>query len=267
MPNAQGDVAAVKAVPRDRRKQIFVTNVSIFFSDDLVNAQFGQSAMMRKNAMMRDNQMGTGMDEGYEDMMADLAKIYGDRYSQMGGGTEGEEKEPGFVVSVVGYTPYRDLMALLDPTGVEGQRESWGFVARLGHIDAFVDANSPFELFSKEADHFRLEKGAVDLETDFPIGIGDSETLPEEPGAPGTKARAAPTMTMSFTQGYDILVDPVTRERIDAEPQNDIYGNPKRDALGNKVLTVRDSWFKLDFKLKWEDAPEIPKPASSARRL
>jgi len=263
---AVGDVARVQQIPRDQRKQIFVTNISIFFSDDLATAQFGQTATMRKDAMMRDNQMGTGMDDNYE-MMAQLQEIYGDRYAASGmfGGTSEEEKEPGFVVSVTGYTPYRDLMALLDPTGVEAQRELWGFVTRLDRVDEFVDANSPFELYSKDADHFRLEKGFVDLDTDFPLGIGVSEFIADE-GSKGTGAQTQ-FMMSGANQGLEILVDPVTRERIDAEPQKDQYGKERRDALGKKVQTLRDSWFTLDFKLKWEYAPEIPKPAAGSSRL
>jgi len=265
---ARGDAAAVKEVPRDRRKQIFVTNVSIFFSDDLATAQFGQTALMRKDALMRESQMSMGMDEGYDEMMAQLAEIYGDRYAQMGlGGTE-EEKEPGFVISIVGYSPYRDLMALLHPSNVDDQPEKWGLVTRLVHLDEFMDVNSPFEIFEgNSADHFRIEKGIIDLETDVPIGIGDSVFLPEEPGAPKSASASRTTPMMSFAnRGYEILVDPVTRERIDAEPQRDMYGNPKLDALGNKILTVRDSWFQLDFKLKWDYAPEIPKPAGTTTR-
>lgn len=262
---ARGDVAGVQEIPRDQRKQIFVTNISIFFSDDLERAQFGQTATTRKDAMMRENQLGTGAGEDYE-MMAQLQEIYGDRYmaSGMFGDSTEEEKEPGFVVSVVGYTPYRDLMALLDPTGVEGQQELWGFVTRLDHVDEFVDANSPFELYSKDADHFRLEKGFVDLETDFPLGIGISEYIDDE-GSKGPVTRTG-LMMSGYNQGLEILVDPVTKERIDAEPQKDQYGNERRDALGKKVQTLRDSWFQLDFKLKWEYAPEIPKPAGSSPR-
>jgi hypothetical protein len=73
-------------------------------------------------------------------------------------------------------------------------------------------------------------------------------------------------MMMGANQGLEILVDPVTRERIDAEPELNMRGDPKRDALGKKVLKVRDHWFQLDFKLKWEHAPEIPKASSSATR-
>jgi type IV pilus assembly protein PilM len=263
---AQGDVARVKEVPRDRRKQIFPINISISFSDDLATAQFGQTAMMRKDAMMRESQMEVGVEGGYgEEEMAQLAAIYGDRYmSGMGGmTTEEEDKEPGFVVSIVAYSPYRDLMALLDPTGVEARRELWGLVTRLDRIDEFVDANSPFELYKKDVDHFRIEKGAINLDTDIPIGIGDSEYIAEEGATTSSRGSRTPTMMMGYNQGLEILVDPVTRERIDAEPQMDLYGNPKRDALNKPVLTIRDSWFQLDFKLKWEHAPEIPKPASS----
>ena len=264
---ALGDVARVKEVPRGQRKQIFVTNVSIFFSEDLATAQFGQTAMMRKDAMMRESQMAVGMDEGYDDMMSQLAEIYGDRYaSQYGGQTAEEEKDLGFVVSIVGYSPYGDLMALLDPTGVEGTPSRWGFVTRLDHIDAFVDANSPFELYSKDAEHFRFEKGAVDLDTDVPIGIGASEFIPDESVAAKSTATRTAMMGAGYNQGVEILVDPVTRERIDAEAQKDMYGNAKMNALNKPVLTIRDSWFQLDFKLKWEHAPEIPKATSTTTR-
>ncbi len=208
---------------------------------------------------MRDGQMEMGMDEGYAEMMAQLAEIYGDRYSTGMESTE-EEKEPGFVISVVGYSPYENLMALLDPPNVEKKPEQWGLVTRLNYIDAFVDANSPFELYSQDANHFAIEKGFVDLAEDIPIGIGAAETIPDE--ADG--GRGATSVAMGgYNQGIEILVDPVTRERIDAEPVLDARGKPKVNALNKPVLTVRDSWFTLDFKLKWEHAPEIPKAASS----
>jgi type IV pilus assembly protein PilM len=260
----RGDVATVKQTPRERRKQIFVTNLAIFFSEDLANAQFGQTALMRKDAMMRDSQLDAGMDEGYDEMMAQLQEIYGDRYAETFGGTSTEEeKEPGFVVSIVGYSPYANIMALLDPAGVEDKPDQWGFVTRFDYIDAFVDANSPYEVYSKDAQHFRLEKGPIDLAGDVPIGVGASEFIPEE--VTQTRgAAAAPTMMRGYNQGLEILVDPVTRERIDAEPREDNYGNVRKDALGNDMLITRDSWFQLDFKLKWEHAPEIDSGTSTA---
>ena len=256
---SRGDVATVKQVERGQRKQIFLTNMSIYFSDDLATAQFGQTALMRKDSMMGEMGMEGGMDEGYEEMMAQLAEIYGDRYSP-GGESSEEEKDPGFVISIVGYSPYGNLMALLDPPNVRDRRELWGLVTRLDYIDEFVDANSPFEIYSKDAEHFGVKTGVIDLDTDVPIGIGASEIIPEETEA--GRAGGARTM-MSYSEGLEILVDPVTRERIDAEPILNARGNPELDALGNKKLTVRDSWFQLDFKLKWEHAPEIPKASSS----
>jgi hypothetical protein len=132
----------------------------------------------------------------------------------------------------------------------------------MARLDEFLDVNSPFELYSNAADHFRIEKGAVNLDEDIPIGIGDSEYMAEESSTRRTGGSRMPMM-MGYNQGLEILVDPVTRERIDAEPEMDLYGNPKRDALGKPILTVRDSWFQLDFKLKWDHAPEIPKATGS----
>ena len=54
------------------------------------------------------------------------------------------------------------------------------------------------------------------------------------------------------------LIDPVTREVISAEPKLDRYGKPLADSLGKPVKENRDYWFKLQFKLKWNGAPETP---------
>jgi len=69
---------------------------------------------------------------------------------------------------------------------------------------------------------------------------------------------------MTGTQGIEILVDPVTRERIDAEPVLDADGKPRVDLLGKKQQIIHDSWFQLDFKLKWDHAPEIKGATDSA---
>jgi len=111
-----GDVQSVMEIPRRERKQLFITNLSIYYSDDLATAQFGETAMMRKDAMM---QMAAGeAGGGYEDEMASMLELYGEEYMrQMGfGDTAEEDKHPGFIVSVVGYSPYKPV-SVVQPGG------------------------------------------------------------------------------------------------------------------------------------------------------
>ncbi|MBN2133014.1 MAG: pilus assembly protein PilM, partial [Sedimentisphaerales bacterium] len=252
-----GDVQAVMEVPRSERKQLFITNLSVYFADDLATAQFGETAVMRKDAMM---QMASGEDgAGYEDeMMADMREIYGDEYMRMMGygETSAEEKHPGFVVSIVGYSPFKDIGALLDPPNVKEDRRQWGFVTRMENLNAFVDANSPFQLYSREAAHFRLRKGVVDLEQDVPMGVGVMEILPEEGSGKSSSPGARAAMGYGFiNSGTQILVDPMTRERINAKVLTDQFGKPKYDGMGKPQLEIHDHWFSLDFKLEWAKAP------------
>lgn len=254
-----GDVQAILEIPRKERKQLFVTNMSVYFADDLATAQFGETAMMRKDAMMR---MAAGEAGGaYEDeMMEEMRAIYGDEYMrQFGYGDTAEaEKYAGFIVSIVGYSPFKDIGALLDPPNVKDDRSKWGFMTRMEHLDEFIDANSPFQLFSREATHFRLRKGLVDLEQDVPMGVGVIEIIPEEgSGRTSSPGGRAASMAYGFvTSGTQILVDPMTRERINAKALTDQFGKPKYDAMGKPQLEVHDYWFSLDFKLEWKNAPE-----------
>jgi hypothetical protein len=263
----RGDAARVKSIPRPKRKQLIVANFSVFYTDDLATAQFGQTATMRKDAMMRESQMameGEG-GSGTDDVMAELYAIYGERYAtQLGGAAStAEQKVPGFVVSIVGYSPYENIGALVDPPNVASDPSKWGFVTRMAHLDAVTDSNCPFELYSQDADQFRFEHAVIEWET-TPVGIGEIEFVPDKVQPTGrAPAMAGMGMGMGAVPGEEILVDPVTRERIDAEPVTDMEGKPRVDLLGNKVLTVHDSWFQLDFKLKWDHAPKTESTTSS----
>ena len=268
---AASDVGTVTAMPRTERRQLFVTHISLYFNDDLAKAQFGKTAMMRRDAMMAMASQDTGM-EGYEDdMMAEMEAIYGADYlRQMGyGGEAEEEKDAGFVVSVVGYSPYKDIGALLDPPNVRDDPGRWGFVTRIENLAAFlgVDPNAcPFELYSREADHFRLEKGPVDLEQDVPVGVGVLEFVPDET-AQGTASTASARMMASMgyatSGGTQILIDPLTKERISADAVTDSQGRVRLDPSRRPMLIVRDRWFSVEFKLKWNDAPVDESAAGS----
>jgi type IV pilus assembly protein PilM len=263
----RGDRATVGNVPRAKRKQLIVTNFSVYFSDDLATAQFGQTAMMRRDAMMRDSQMaaeGDGSDAYSDAVMQEMMAIYGDRFAGLGMGTTEDEKIPGFIVSLVGYSPYENVGALVDPPGVRDNPARWGFITRIANLDKIVGPDCPFELYSKEADHFRFEHMPIEWET-VPVGIGEVEVIPE-PTESRTRTTASRTPVMpgmGQTQGIQILVDPVTRERIDAEPILDAEGKPRLDLLGKPLLIKHDSWFQLDFKLKWEHAPETTSATGS----
>ncbi len=257
----RGDAETVKSIPRPKRKQLIVTNFSVYYTDDLATAQFGQSATMRKDAMMRESQMAMEEESGggSDSVMAELYAIYGDRYAQMGGmggPSSEEEKTPGFVVSLVGYSPYQNIGALVDPPNAGADPSRWGFVTRMAHLDEVMDSNCPFELFSQDSQHFRFEHSVIEWET-TPVGIGEVEFIADKAQPTGrAPAMAGMGMGMGAVPGTEILVDPVTGERIDAEPVLDAEGKPRVDLLGNKQLIAHDSWFQLDFKLTWEHAPE-----------
>jgi type IV pilus assembly protein PilM len=256
----QGDIDRIKQWDRKERKQLFVTHMAVYFSDDLATAQFGRTALMRRDAMMAMAAEGEG--GGYEDdMMAEMMEIYGEDYLRMMGmdTAASVEKDPGFVVSITGYSPYRDMGALLDPPNVLKDPSRWGLVTRLQNLDEFLDVNMPFELYKKEeATQYRLKKGVVDIE-EVPMGIGEMEFRPEA----GTSTRASsPSRTTPMFGfaggGTPILVDPMTREVISAEPMTDPLGRERLGPTGKPLLKERDHWFTLDFKLKWTEAPEMP---------
>jgi hypothetical protein len=169
-----------------------------------------------------------------------------------------EEKDAGFVVTLAGYSPYKNVGELLDPIGVEGQPDRWGFITRLMHFDDIVDGNSPFELYEKaNADHFKLEMGPVAWEADMPAGTGVSDVIPDErTGALGGSGS-------SVSGGTQILIDPMTSEIISTVPVLDEYGELKLDRKNMPIQQVNDSWFILSLKFVWKNAPKQTEKAQA----
>jgi len=189
---AAGDVAKVMATPRNKRKQVFITHMSLYFADNLATAQFNKTALMRRDQMTQ--MTGEGSELYDQETMAELESIYGAEYMKQMMGVQGQEatKEPGFVVTIAGYSPYEAYEVLLDPMGVENNPSKWGFVTRIEHIDKFLGLdpnNTPFELYSREADHFLLEKGVVDPTQEMPAGVGEIQYIPDAT-SPQSKAPA-----------------------------------------------------------------------------
>ena len=254
---ARGDVEAIKKVPRKARKQLFITNMEAYFSSDIANAQFGGADMFRRSRGMP----GAGGDEfgeeyGYEMMMEmEMMRGYGDYYpgDLFGMGQTGEEKLPGFVVVVGGYSPYGKITELLDPDErvVKDVQDKWGIVTRLMHLDDFVDGNSPFEVFKKnDPNQFSIEIGQVSMDEEIPAGIGQRDVR-MKPTPPGS--------TRQSESWEWILVDPMMNETISKVAEWKEDGNPQLDRLGQQVYTVNDHWFVLKVKFLWRDAPESVK--------
>jgi type IV pilus assembly protein PilM len=259
---AKGDVAEIKKIPRDQRKQIFLTNISIYYANDLAKAQFGGADQWRKSRAtpgMEGMEGYEGMDEMMmmeeEMMMGGYEGMYAP--GMMPGAETADQRKQGFVVSVVGYSPYgssvTELGTLLDPHGVENQREKWGFVTRLGNLDALApDANSPFQLYERtDPEQFKLETKEVSLI--------DAEMTPPE--GVGVWQEQTPKITTTGPRGGTAiewaLVDPMTNEVISKVAEMDQTGKQKLDR-GRPVFKVNDHWFLLNAKFVWKDAPAPP---------
>ncbi len=255
---AAGDLQTVKSIPRAEREQVFLTLVSLYYAEDIEAAEFNENAYARKQAAMQAAQSsmeGEGGREGpYGGPSAFDTRAY-DIYRGGGQAAVVEQKDSGFVVTVVGYSPYKDMVALLHPANVGNRPSEWGFVTRLQHMEGPGDANSPYELFSTEKAHFLLRTGVVDMGADVPLGVGDVAPAPE---GSRTAAATAALIPGTTTPESNILVDPVTREVITAEARLDAAGKPMIDHLGKTMMLERDHWFILNFKLKWNNAPEMP---------
>ncbi|NQT03983.1 MAG: hypothetical protein HQ580_18300, partial [Planctomycetes bacterium] len=251
---ARGDVKGITKIPRKDRKQIFITNMETYFSSDIATAQFGGADMFRKSR----GAPGAGGEEyegeyGYE-MMMEMERM-GGQYMYGSGmfgtaGQTGEEKLPGFVINIGGYSPYEKIAELMDPYGVEDNQDKWGLVTRLLHLDDFVDGNSPFEVYKKtDPNQFSLEIGEVNREVEMPVGIGVTDVR-YKPMPPGSAQQ----------EGAEwILVDPMTRETISKIAEWEENGRPKLDRRGEQFFTVNDHWFVLNVKFVWRDAPESVK--------
>jgi hypothetical protein len=225
-----------------------------FFSSDIATAQFGGADMFRKSRGMpgAEGEMDEYGMEMYDMMeMERMGGYYGEDMYGMGMGMSTEEKLPGFIITIGGYSPYEKIAELMDPYKVENNQEKWGLVTRLLHLDDFVDGNSPFEVFMKnDPNQFSLEIGEVNREEQMPAGIGVTD-IRYKPVPPGSNKQG---------ESYEwILVDPMTSETISRVAEWEENGRPKLDNRGTQVVTVNDHWFVLNVKFVWRDAPESVK--------
>ncbi|MHC4739342.1 MAG: type IV pilus assembly protein PilM [Planctomycetota bacterium] len=255
------DIKAVLKIPRKERKQIFVTSMSIYFSEDVGTAQFKNVEFLRAGSSKRRSGGGggpEGADAYQEEMMRMMQEMGYDMGSQQpkfqrrsttrsreGEETEAEsegEEGAGFLVNVTGYCPYETIGELLDPAGVGDDQSKWGIITRLMNLDDINDGNSPFKLYKRtEFAHFSLETGEVDLNSEMPTGIGIEDVITR---------RIEGNEVEEF-----VLVDPMTKEVISKLSELDENGREKVDRSGDVIYKINDHWFALSFKLIWKDWP------------
>jgi type IV pilus assembly protein PilM len=244
---AASDVKTVLKTPRKERKQLFIADMRTYFVEDVNTATF-----------------------------EDITKDYGMYYE---GSRQDfrivKQGEPGFLVTMVGYSPYKNIDDLLDPPLVKDDPSKWGLITRLTHLDDMVDGNSPFKLYKKtEAKHIELRSGPVEAregligsETQNIFrGIGVEDIKFERVGMIG--ARAIRVGMMGQTEdgriGVPVLIDPMTKEIISKVAELDEDWKEKLDSSGKPIYTVNDYWFTLNVKFAWKDAPKPPVVASPA---
>jgi len=241
---ASGDAEKIKEKYPDRRerKQIFVTGMTIYYTLDVGSGQFGMMGFEKGLDTREPSMGGRGrMSDRSAGMTRGGAVGRGGRGApeirgRGGAGTAstpgGESIPRGFVITITGYSPYKNITELLDPVGVKNDQNQWGLVTRLMHLNSMFDGNSPFELYKKtDKQHFDLQTGEVDLAAEIPPGIG---------------------ITKKIEGKDDVLIDPMTNEII------------SKTTNADKTAQVNDSWFVLNFKLKWKDTKDANEPPSEA---
>ncbi len=253
---ANGDVAEVLKIPRNNRKQIFITDMSIYFSANLSSAAFGGADLWRRGqGVPGEGEMDGSMGRYSSSMMDSRMLVSNDTQEQ-----EVEADKVGFVITIVGYSPYgrniNEFGELLDPHGVGGDQSKWGFVTRLEHFGDIVDGNSPFELYERDdPEQFSLEMKEVTVGDETSPGIGEVgvryKTMATEPGEDAEKE--------------SVLKDPMTKEIISKIAVWDEYGRQKLGPGGESLFNVNDHWFVLNLKLMWKDGPEFPKRQTISR--
>lgn len=277
---AAGNVEEVKKIDRKERKQIFVTDMSIRFEDDISTAEFegvesrrftptGPAPMVSSKLSQQEvyEQWQERMRQRAEDAEKAM-ELYRQQLEAQELEDElpeqvQEERRAGFLVTIVGYSPYKDIQGLMDPLEVGDDRDRWGFITRLKNLNVVVDGNSPFSLYERaDPRHYSLDMFPIDLKTSGdtpPAGIGIEserriEIKSEAVGRP-VQLYGQPAQTQSV-RTERILIDPMTKEVISRTARYNEDGAPIINDAGGFVYETNDHWFVLRAKFLWTGAPE-----------
>ena len=136
---ANGDVEKVLKIPRKERKQIFVIGVSVEYADDVAYVGFGGIDLGQKGTGKETATYTGGIGEG---PMPGTGPQTGYNRTRRSRGTQDTGQTgggAGFVITITGYSPYKDIRQLMEPVGVEGEYTQWGLITRLMHLGEMPD--------------------------------------------------------------------------------------------------------------------------------
>lgn len=286
-----GDVDTIRSIPRGGRKMMFVTRIEVEYAPDLSIAPFPAISQRSTSGMIgplsdyRSQGRGFASRPGSER----IPDMMGSERMGMDGMAPGAAAQPaiqsGFVVVIEGYSPYQSIAHLMDPPGVGTDQNRWGVVTRFENLSQLFP-DIPFELYGKgDIRNFDEKWDWVDpSNTMMPVGVGilkEVERIPsdESGGVPG--GGPGMTTTMPMTGGLTgnrptrvnrelVLFDPMTNEEIsktfDLVTEEDIRNNPeyterdlgrtKLSNFGEPKYIERDSWFRIQAKFVWKEAPQ-----------
>jgi len=235
-------------IDRKQRKQIFITGMSVRFAGDVETAKFGHADLRERGR--RDVDDGAA-DYEHQIMMeqrmgrrSGADTTFRSSYSAKGAkGSSAKWERPGFVVTITGYSPYKNIGELMEPHGVGDDQSRWGFITRLLHLDDIVDdGNSPFQLYEKtDFEHFKLEIHEVSYDSEMPAGIGRADVRYRQIRGQNSED--------------EVLIDPLTKEIISKVAVLRSDGKPVLDErTGKEIYELNDRWFMLSAKFIWKEA-------------
>ena len=270
---SEGDINAVMEISRKDRKQLFISGFKIDFANDVSVASFDSSSSSGRGGGRSPDRSAAVRAPVRRKVVDPRAARGSARPEPVVAPVAAKEtveatSKAGFVIVVEGYSPYENISELLDPSGVSGDESKWGFVTRLVNIKKYYPKAS-FSLYEKDVlEHFDMETGLVDLnDPSMPEGMGVLKTItrvetdrnaiggvrqvPDNARGRGATAGNAPSKVAEET----VIIDPLTSEEVSRTYVIDENGNTQFDAFNNVKYNDHDHWFRIKFKIIWDNAP------------
>ena len=267
---AAGDVEKLTKTPRGQRKQIFITGMSIRFVEDLSTASFDEQAAGSRifspsvSVAPQVNAAAARLNE-LEELLKERMGGLSRQFSSQRSRPEETAQQPqtvksnaGFVVIIVGYSPYKDFTRLFDPLGVGDDQGQWGFITRLKHLDKISDVNSFVFYDANSNQNFTYKTPEVSSVEGVPVGVGiaSQRVIEVKKSAEARQPSGliwSPSQSNKITE--TILIDPMTKEIIDKVVKYNEDGSRATDSTGRVAYEVNDHWFEIKVKFLWKKVP------------